>query len=82
MCLHPMTPSGAVSSSQLPPAHAASFLGRRLTHTSSPLPSRMQIFEAYGLGDDVIETCFRGSVSRIAGMSLSDLQVRVGQMGR
>jgi len=41
----------------------------------------MQIFEAYGLGDDVIETCFRGSVSRIAGMSLSDLQVRVGQMG-
>ena len=33
-----------------------------------------QIFEAYGLGRDVVDTCFRGSVSRIGGMSLSDLQ--------
>lgn len=34
----------------------------------------MQIFEAYGLGEEVIETSFRGSVSRIGGMSLADLQ--------
>ena len=34
----------------------------------------MQIFEAYGLGEHVIETSFRGSVSRIGGMSLADLQ--------
>jgi glutamate synthase (ferredoxin) len=33
-----------------------------------------QIFEAYGLGRDVVDMCFRGSVSRIGGMSLSDLQ--------
>ncbi|KAF5828828.1 hypothetical protein DUNSADRAFT_16998 [Dunaliella salina] len=33
-----------------------------------------QIFEAYGLGSDVVDTCFRGSVSRIGGMSLADLQ--------
>lgn len=34
----------------------------------------LQIFEAYGLGKDVVELAFRGSVSRIGGMSLSDLQ--------
>ena len=34
----------------------------------------LQIFEAYGLGADVVDTCFRGSVSRIGGMSLADLQ--------
>ncbi|MEW5312720.1 MAG: hypothetical protein WDW38_004333 [Sanguina aurantia] len=33
-----------------------------------------QIFEAYGLGRDVVELCFAGSVSRIGGMSLDDLQ--------
>jgi len=33
-----------------------------------------QIFEAYGLGSDVVDLCFKGSVSRISGMSLSDLQ--------
>ncbi|GIL47362.1 hypothetical protein Vafri_4198, partial [Volvox africanus] len=33
-----------------------------------------QIFEAYGLGKDVVDLCFRGTVSRIAGMSLADLQ--------
>mmetsp|Transcript_9319 Transcript_9319/g.16479 ORF Transcript_9319/g.16479 Transcript_9319/m.16479 type:complete len:1638 (+) Transcript_9319:28-4941(+) len=33
-----------------------------------------QIFEAYGLGKDVVELCFRGSVSRIGGMSFADLQ--------
>ncbi|KAJ9505421.1 hypothetical protein QJQ45_026361 [Haematococcus lacustris] len=33
-----------------------------------------QIFEAYGLGRDVVDLCFRGSVSRIGGMSLADLQ--------
>ena len=33
-----------------------------------------QIFEAYGLGRDVVDTAFRGSVSRIGGLSLADLQ--------
>ncbi len=33
-----------------------------------------QIFEAYGLGRDVVDLCFRGTVSRIGGMSLADLQ--------
>jgi len=33
-----------------------------------------QIFEAYGLGADVVDLAFRGSVSRIGGMSLADLQ--------
>ncbi|PNH05786.1 Ferredoxin-dependent glutamate synthase 1, chloroplastic [Tetrabaena socialis] len=33
-----------------------------------------QIFEAYGLGKDVVDLCFRGTVSRIGGMSLADLQ--------
>uniref|UniRef100_A0A7R9Z740 glutamate synthase (ferredoxin) n=1 Tax=Chlamydomonas euryale TaxID=1486919 RepID=A0A7R9Z740_9CHLO len=33
-----------------------------------------QIFEAYGLGSDIVDMCFRGSVSRIGGMSLADLQ--------
>uniref|UniRef100_A0A383V5K3 glutamate synthase (ferredoxin) n=1 Tax=Tetradesmus obliquus TaxID=3088 RepID=A0A383V5K3_TETOB len=33
-----------------------------------------QIFEAYGLSREVIDTAFTGSVSRIGGMSLADLQ--------
>jgi len=33
-----------------------------------------QIFEAYGLGRDVIDTAFTGSVSRIGGMNFADLQ--------
>ncbi|KAG2445645.1 hypothetical protein HXX76_000255 [Chlamydomonas incerta] len=33
-----------------------------------------QIFEAYGLGKDVMDMCFKGTVSRIGGMSLADLQ--------
>jgi glutamate synthase (ferredoxin) len=32
-----------------------------------------QILEAYGLGLDVIDLCFKGSVSRIGGLSLDDL---------
>lgn len=35
-----------------------------------------QIFEAYGLGQEVIDTAFRGSVSRIGGMTFADIQVR------
>jgi glutamate synthase domain-containing protein 2 len=35
-----------------------------------------QIFEAYGLGRDVIDTAFRGSVSRIGGMTFADVQAR------
>ena len=33
-----------------------------------------QIFEAYGLGPDVVAASFKGSVSRIGGMALPDLQ--------
>ena len=33
-----------------------------------------QIFEAYGLGPDVVDAAFKGSVSRIGGMALADLQ--------
>ena len=33
-----------------------------------------QIFEIYGLGKDVVDTAFRGSVSRIGGCSLDDLE--------
>ena len=33
-----------------------------------------QIFEAYGLGPEVIDVAFRGSVSRVGGMTLADLQ--------
>jgi len=33
-----------------------------------------QIFEAYGLGRDVVDLCFRGSVSRIGGLSFGDVQ--------
>jgi glutamate synthase (ferredoxin) len=33
-----------------------------------------QIFEVYGLGKEVIDTAFCGSVSRIGGMSLADIQ--------
>ena len=33
-----------------------------------------QIFEIYGLGPEVVERAFRGSVSRIGGLSLADLQ--------
>lgn len=34
----------------------------------------LQIFEAYGLGREVVDTAFTGSVSRIGGMSFADLQ--------
>lgn len=43
-------------------------------NTVSPCSLCTQIFEAYGLGADVVDMCFRGSVSRIGGMSLADLQ--------
>lgn len=33
-----------------------------------------QIFEIYGLGDDVVNLAFNGSVSRIGGLSIDDLQ--------
>lgn len=33
-----------------------------------------QIFEIYGLGSDVVDLCFRGSVSRIGGMTMNDIQ--------
>ena len=36
-----------------------------------------QIFEIYGLGDDIVDTAFRGSVSRIGGMTFDDLQKEV-----
>ena len=36
-----------------------------------------QIFEIYGLGDEIVDTAFRGSVSRIGGMTFDDLQKEV-----
>ncbi|CAD7701884.1 unnamed protein product [Ostreobium quekettii] len=33
-----------------------------------------QIFEIYGLGSDLVDVAFRGSVSRIGGMTMDDLQ--------
>ena len=36
-----------------------------------------QIFEALGLGSDVIERCFRGTISRIEGLSFDDLAEEV-----
>ena len=33
-----------------------------------------QIFEIYGLGKEVVDFAFKGSVSRIGGMSVGDLQ--------
>lgn len=36
-----------------------------------------QIFEIYGLGQDIVDTAFRGSVSRIGGMTFDDLQKEV-----
>jgi glutamate synthase (NADPH/NADH) large chain len=36
-----------------------------------------QIFEALGLGSDVIEKCFRGTISRIEGLSFDDLAKEV-----
>jgi glutamate synthase (ferredoxin) len=36
-----------------------------------------QIFEAYGLGPEVIDTAFKGTVSRVGGLSLADLQREV-----
>ncbi len=36
-----------------------------------------QIFEALGLGSDVVEKCFRGTISRIEGLSFDDLAQEV-----
>ena len=36
-----------------------------------------QIFEIYGLGEEVVDLAFRGSVSRIGGLSVDDLQREV-----
>lgn len=36
-----------------------------------------QIFEALGLGSDVVERCFRGTISRIEGLSFDDLAKEV-----
>lgn len=36
-----------------------------------------QIFEIYGLGPEVVDLAFTGSVSRIGGMTLDDLQREV-----
>ena len=33
-----------------------------------------QIFEIYGLGKEVVDTAFFGSVSRVGGLTLADLQ--------
>lgn len=33
-----------------------------------------QIFEIYGLGQEVVDTAFRGSVSRIGGLTLDEVR--------
>ncbi len=33
-----------------------------------------QIFEIYGLGKEVVDTAFFGSVSRVGGLTLADVQ--------
>ena len=33
-----------------------------------------QIFEIYGLGKEVVDTAFYGSVSRVGGLTLADVQ--------
>ena len=38
-----------------------------------------QIFEAIGIGDDVMESAFRGTPSRIGGMSFRDLALEVAE---
>ncbi|HNR08249.1 MAG TPA: glutamate synthase large subunit [Saprospiraceae bacterium] len=37
-----------------------------------------QIFEAVGIHDSVIETCFRGTVSRIGGLNFEGIQKEIG----
>lgn len=44
------------------------------THTHTPPNNPTQIFEAYGLGRSIVDTAFTGSVSRIGGLNLADLQ--------
>ncbi|GMH46421.1 hypothetical protein TrRE_jg4029, partial [Triparma retinervis] len=39
-----------------------------------------QIFEAMGLGSEVIDTCFKGTTSRIGGLSLSELATETAMM--
>jgi glutamate synthase (NADPH/NADH) large chain len=41
-----------------------------------------QIFEALGLGDDVIDKCFRGTVSRIKGAGFPELEAEALARGR
>ena len=36
-----------------------------------------QIFEALGIGSDVVEKCFRGTISRIEGLSFDDIAKEV-----
>nr|YP_009315500.1 Glutamate synthase [Liagora brachyclada]SCW24158.1 Glutamate synthase [Liagora brachyclada] len=38
-----------------------------------------QIFEILGLGEDVVETAFKGTVSRVNGMNLKELAVQVSE---
>ena len=38
-----------------------------------------QIFEAIGIGEDVMESAFRGTPSRIGGMSFRDLALEVSE---
>jgi glutamate synthase (ferredoxin) len=42
--------------------------------------SGAQIFEAIGMGEEVVEKCFKGTTSRIGGMSLEDIASEVVMM--
>jgi glutamate synthase domain-containing protein 2 len=47
--------------------HAFSFVFSRSYHGA-------QIFEIYGLGEEVVDTAFRGSTSRIAGLTMNEVR--------
>merc|ERR1719223_686503 len=42
--------------------------------------SGAQIFEIMGLGEEIIDTCFKGTTSRIGGADLDDLASEVAMM--
>jgi len=39
-----------------------------------------QIFEAIGIGDEVIDLCFKGTTSRVGGINLEDLAIETASM--
>ena len=48
--------------------HALSLVFSRSYHGA-------QIFEIYGLGEEVVDTAFRGSTSRIGGLTMNEVRI-------